>query len=321
MPARKPSTPGWLARMPSLPVELPKYVYPVTRAGGICFYFQVPARLRPEGWPGAIRLPIDQDKRTGKADAGELAAVTTDGKALYDRLVAEKAGKPDAGRANTLPWLIQSFDQHLKTTPREKPISKATFRQYKCNAKKVLAWSKASGHPHVALLSRPALIKFLSTHNDRPTARKHLAGYVRSLLFHAMDLGVRADNPAIKLKTETPTAQVHIWDDAELDKMVATADQLGYRAIATAMLIAHDEGPRPCDVLAFERKPVILAGRADKQTGTRPLHAGGWLLSILPEENHRLGGQPCRPARARSPGAAAGIAAHAGDEREHKARL
>lgn len=239
--------------MPSLEIALPPYVVPKKRGGGVAFYFQVPKRLRPPGWAGAYRLPLDANKRTGKGDMAELTAVVEDGEALYERLTGEKEGGPDLVRLNTLPWLIQAFDNHLKHTPRARPVGKKTLRQYDYCARQVLEWSAAASHPHVKTLSRPGVIEFLSTMNDTPTKRKHVAGYLRNLLFFAMDKGVRTDNPCIRLKTETPKARVHIWSDSELTAMVATADALGLISVGTAMLIAHDEGPRPCDVLSFER--------------------------------------------------------------------
>lgn len=247
------TTPGNAAPMPSLNVELPPYVVTKSRGGGVSFYFQVPKRLRPDGWAGAYRLPLDASKRTGRADADELAAVARDGDALYQRLTGERTGQPELARLNTLPWLVQAFENHLKTTPREKPIAKATLRQYAHLADVVMDWSKESGHPHIKTISRPAVIEFLATMNDTPTKRKHVAGYLRNLMFFAMDKGLRTDNPCIRLRSVVPDAQVHIWSDEELDTMIAAADERGLGAIGTAMLIAHDEGPRPCDVLAFER--------------------------------------------------------------------
>lgn len=257
---------GFWGPMPSLTVELPPYVVAKNRGAGAVFYFQVPARLRPVGWPGAQRLPLDAQKRTGRADAAELAAVVADGERLYQCLWGERGERPAAVRLNTLPWLIQAFEQHLAHTPRERPIAKATLRQYRHFGSVVSEWSAASGHPPVKTISRPAAIEFLDTMNATPTKRKHVAGYLRNLMFFAMDKGLRTDNPFVRIKTETPKAQVHIWTDAELDLMVETADGLGLEALATAMLIAHDEGPRPCDVLAFERKAEVISGRADQRT-------------------------------------------------------
>lgn len=250
-PQTPKTTPGSAAPMPSLPVQLPPYVVHKERGGRSVFYFQVPRRLRPEGWAGAYRLPLEQIKRTGTADPVELAAVIADGEMLYKRLTGEKAGHPEQTRLNTLPWLIQAFDNHLRHAPRETPIAKKTLRQYDYAARAVRDWSEASGHPHVKLITRPAIIAFLDTMNATPTKRKHVAGYIRGLMFFAMDKGIRTDNPAIKLKISTPEAKVHIWSDDELLAMVAKADEMNLPNVATAMLIAHDEGPRPCDVLEF----------------------------------------------------------------------
>lgn len=253
MPSPKKMTPGFAPPMPSLSIELPPYVVLKKRGGGVAFYFQVPKRLRPIGWAGAYRLPLDPAKRTGLADAAELGAVVQDGETLYDRLAGERRGVPDLVRLNSLPWLIQAYDNHLRTAPRERQIAKKTLRQYDYAARQVKAWSKEGGDRHVNTISRPGIIAFLETMNATPTKRKHVAGYLRGLLFFAMDRGLRADNPAIRLKTEVPKARVHIWSDSELTAMMSTADALGLTSIGTAMLIAHDEGPRPCDVLAFER--------------------------------------------------------------------
>ena len=244
---------GLRAPMPSLEVELPPYVVLKRRGGGVAFYFQVPPRLRPEGWPPALRLPQDITKRTGMADANELAAVVEDGDALYQRLEAERSGAPSLQRLYTLPWLIQQFDQYLRTAPRERPIAKKTLKQYAHFGKVISEWSRLSGHPHVKSLTRPGVIALLDTMNETPTKRKHVAGYLRSLMFFAMDKGLRTDNPCIRLRTETPKAHVHIWSDDELEKMVKAADENGLHNVGTAMLIAHDEGPRPCDVLTFQR--------------------------------------------------------------------
>lgn len=253
MPRLKLKTHGSKEPMPSLDVPLPRYVVVKDRAGKIQFYFQIPKRLRPDGWPGAQRLPTDPLKRTGKADADELAAVTADGIRLYEQLEAERGGKKQFIRQYSLPWLIQDYDTYLKTTPRERPISKNTWRNYAYCAKQVKAWAKASGDPHVATITRPGCIAFIGTMNATPTKRRLVAGYLRLLMGHAMDLGVRQDNPATRLKLGTPKAKVHIWRDDELLMMVAAGDKEGLEDVSNAMLIAHDEGPRPCDVLAFQR--------------------------------------------------------------------
>jgi integrase len=237
--------------VPSLNVELPRYVIVKRRAIKQAFYFQVPKRLRPDGWAGAYRLPFESLRRSGLADPAEIAAVTADANALYDRLRAERKGEIGY-RLNTLPWLIQSFDQKLKK--RKKPVPKNTMRNYAYAARQVLAWSLESGHPHVRLIDRPAILAFLETMDETPRKKLLVAAYLRMVMTHAMDKGIRTDNPCAKLGLEEPEAQVHIWTEAEMKTMVEAADKNPALAdIGTAILIGYDEGPRPVDILKLQR--------------------------------------------------------------------
>lgn len=137
---------------------------------------------------------------------------------------------------------------------KKKGRSKATFRQYTYAARQVKAWSAESGHPHVRLITRPSVLQFLETIDETPTKRNHVASYLRSLMFHAMDKGIRTDNPCAKMGLETPEAQVHIWEDYELNAMLEAADADSHLVdVGTAMLIAYDEGPHPVDILKIQR--------------------------------------------------------------------
>jgi len=283
---------GNVVRVSSLSVELPAYVIRKRRGSKIAFYFQVPKRLRPQGWAGAYRLPLASEKRSGRADAAELAAVTADGEMLYGRLQAEREGKPETFRLYTLPWLIQSFDQKMKKKGR----AQRTFRQYDYAAKQVKAWSAESGHPHVRLITRPAVLQFLETMDETPTKRNHVASYLRTLMFHAMDKGMRDNNPCVKLGLEQPEAQIHIWTDDELELMLKAADELDLTNVGTAILIAFDEGPRPVDILKFQRFKHYLPREGALryfQTKTQNSPTRGWVTSPVSQRvRERLNAQP-----------------------------
>jgi integrase len=103
------------------------------------------------------------------------------------------------------------------------------------------------------MVTRQACIALLDGMNAKPAKRRLVRSYLRQLMVHAMDLGARSDNPMADIRSEMPDAEVHIWEDAELAAMVSAAERIGLEEIATAMLIAHDEGPRPVDILAFQR--------------------------------------------------------------------
>src|SRR5690348_12199277 len=78
-------------RLPN--ADLPSYVVIKRRRNTVAFYHQVPKRLRPAGWPGSHRLPLDPAKRSGRGNKAELAAVATDAKKLYARMLDERPEK------------------------------------------------------------------------------------------------------------------------------------------------------------------------------------------------------------------------------------
>ncbi len=242
--------------MSSQVVKLPPYVVARLRNGQHVYYFQLPKRLRPAGWPAALRLPIELGRRTGHGDAAELAAVTADGGELYRKLRQQRSGKDEGHRPNSLPWLIQLFDKAQATRPRKgrkRAPAKGSIRNHKYAARVVLAWSAEAGHPDVKMITRQACLSLLDGMNDKPSKRRLLRSYLRMLMKHAMDVGCRTDNPVSEITSEVPDAEVHIWTDEELAKMVDAAEKIDLGEIATAMLIAHDEGPRPVDILNFQR--------------------------------------------------------------------
>lgn len=286
MPPKK-KTLGNAAPVPSLKINLPTYTIAVARRSGTAFYFQIPARLRPKGWAATYRLPLSSDQRTGVADAAEVAAVTDDAKTLYQRLKSERAKAPDYVRAHTLPWLIQSFEHVMKAKGR----ARGTMRAYAYAARQVSAWAKKSGDPHVRLITRPSVLSFLATMDATPLKRHHVASFLRSLMTHAMDKGLRTDNPCLRLGLETPAAKVHIWTETETKTMVAKADELGLEGIGTAIMISHDEGPRPGDILKFQRHREYAP-----REGALRYHQGktdGWVTSPVSQRlRERLAKQP-----------------------------
>jgi integrase len=296
MSLRNQKTPGSEVPVPSLTVELPKYVVRKDRADGSAFYFQVPRRLRPEGWPGAYRIPLAKEKRTGRADAAELATVTADAEDLYNRMKGEKEGSPDTTRLNTLPWLIASYEAKLKR--RKKPPSPRTWRQYAYAAKQIKEWSAISGHPDVRQITRTAILEFVATMDATPTNRNHVAGYLHRLMKHACHLEIRETNPCVELELETPEAQVHIWEETEFETIMGAADADPYLVeVGTAVLIAYLEGPRPGDIQKFQRgkqySPKDGALRYFQSKTKDNPHTNGWVTTpVNPRVRKRLAAQP-----------------------------
>jgi integrase len=215
-------------------IKLPPYVTTRRKKGGVRYYFQVPKHTRPASWSSKpIRLsdtPIEMMKQAGE---------------LYDRLKAERGGKPKLAYVEgSIPWLLQEYHK----SPRYRNLAKTTQGLYDWCETFVMDWSKKAEHPHVKYLTRPALLKFLRQFDDTPTKKKKIATFVSVLLSEAIDRDIITINPAKDLNLKEPDSEVHIWTVEEVAKMVYKADEMGFREVATAILINYELGQRPTDI-------------------------------------------------------------------------
>ncbi len=220
-------------------VKLPPYMVRVQRKSGVAFYFQVPARLRPKGWPGAQRLSDD------------LAAAIGQAQTLKERLDAERAGMLRRPQEGSLPWLLGQY--HL--SEKYRCLAPKTQRGYDQCAQRLLAWSERNGNKHVNSITRPSVLKFLMKFDGTPAFRNAIAVFLRLLLRHALDIGLITTNPAEKLGLRRPKrlTPFHPFTDSEIDAFVAAADATGHPGIGDALLIATEIGQREGDVLKMRR--------------------------------------------------------------------
>lgn len=224
--------------MRSAKIELPPYLVVKRRKNSPnAHYFQVPPRLRPDGWPPTLRL------------SSNLAEAIDEAKDAYQRMEAERDGAPLGNRYGTLPWLITGYEQ----TDPYKVTSEKTKSSYAYCARIVTQWSEKGGHPQVADINRPAIKKFLAALNDTPSTRNHVASYLRTLLEHARDEGLIETNPATKLRLAQPEATIRIWDiEGEFERVVEWLDAHQRSQLATALWIARAIGQREGDILSLQ---------------------------------------------------------------------
>ncbi len=231
--------------MATIPLQLPRFVIAKQRGGTLAFYFQVPKRLQPEGWPsGALRL---RDER-GEPITDPVAAVTRGRElnAQLDRARAQASASPVEG---TLPWLISEYEH----SDKYKKKAKATRYQYDLLAKQMIAWSKEKGHPPVKQMTTPSVLRFLSLYDDRPTLRARMAAFGSLLWNFGRRRGAVTDNVWTDLGLEKNDPEVHIWTESEIASVVAKADELKRSSIGTAVLLASESGQRQGDVLDMRR--------------------------------------------------------------------
>lgn len=227
-------------------IKLPKYVSTRARKdGSFRFYFQVPEHMRPKSWPKEpIRLNDDVGEMFRQAGV------------LYQKMKGEAAGLTMHVKGS-LPWVIEKYHQ----SPAYKNTARSTKDLWEYSAKEVLDWSKDSGNPHVRHLTRPAIFLFLEQFDDKPAKKKNVHIFLRRLLAYACDIGEIEINPALRMKIKTPEAYVHIWTDAELNAIVAKADELGFQNVGNAVLIGYSIGQRQGDILSFQAGRDYIDGR------------------------------------------------------------
>jgi len=123
-----------------------------------------------------------------------------------------------------------------------------------------------------------ALYNQLRVEGSVHKARKIMKWFVR-LMEYAVEIGVRDDNPAIRLKMEKPPGRNQVWTPAEVEAVVKAA-LAGGRArggnaiparpsIALATLIAYDTSLPEQDVLALKWEQFDGQGLTVKQKKPR----------------------------------------------------
>ena len=263
MPPPKSSTPLASAPEPSsLPamrrthveLEIPPYLVARQGPGGRwLFHFQVPRRLRPEGWPGARRLPLDAAKRTGKGDFGEWSAAIADAAQLGRRMAAEKApAAEEPAHPGSILWLIARI-KDAATNPAWAEHSPATRTDYESDFRTLTAWSVELGHPHVAAIARSTLTAFINRFRSQPFKQAHVKTALRYVFQQAMAEDLVQANPIdrqMKL-ARRPRTQAQPWPDDVIEAVCARAAGLGRPSIAKALWTKWGRGLRTTDLLAL----------------------------------------------------------------------
>lgn len=248
--------------MPSVKLSLGQYVVTKARAGGtVRVYFQVPERLRPEGWAPAIPLPVNGPRTGDLTNALEIAAIQADAKRLHADLTRSRAGLAAAADVRTLDMLIAAWEASSGY-----PKSAKTQIGYKHYAKRVRTWGE-SDRVDPGTVTRARIEDFLAVFNANPSTKKHVFQVLRMIMDQARAKGWRADNPCdgIRIKVETSRAQV--WEQADVDAYVDQARAKGRPSIALIILLEWEIGQRLTDVRAF-----ISGNQYDAKAGVFRFH-------------------------------------------------
>lgn len=244
-PPTGPSTP-----MPSVKLELGKFVTTRPRADGTArVFFQVPARLRPSDWPSLIPLPTTGARTGDLTNGNEVGRIQADSARLYAELTSERKGEVTARERRDMPALNRSWQQ----TQRFKAKKPKTQKGYVWHASLIEAWSRSMTHQPVATITSKFVESFLASFDDRPTTRRHVLVVLKMLLEHAIDLGWISKNPAERIRVAAPESTVAIWEQADVDFWAEASRMRGQPALAAMILTQWQIGQRLTDCRMFRR--------------------------------------------------------------------
>lgn len=242
--------------MPSVTLMLGKYVTLRPRVDGTArVFFQVPARLRPEGWLSLIPLPVEGPRRGDLNDADEVARIQRDAAKLYADLKADRRGAETPSR-HDMPTLVRSWQQ----TQRFKRTKPATQKGYVYHAGLIEAWSASRKHPLVSTMKLDKIEAFLALYDDRPTTRRHVKIVLSMLLNHAVALEWITRNPTDTIKMAAPKSHVAIWEAEDLEFYMFCAAVDGQVGLAAMMLTEWEIGQRITDARLFRGTKEWRAG-------------------------------------------------------------
>lgn len=245
--------------MPSIKLELGKYVTLRPRKDGTArVYFQVPSKLRPNGWLSAIPLPIAGERRGDLSDADEVSRIQADAAHLYSQLVGDRHQRPASiADAKTIPTLNRMWQQ-TQAFKNKKP---RTQRNYATAAVIIEAWSASVGHQPVAKMRADKVEAFLAIYDDRPTTKKQLAVVLKLMLAYAIKLEWTTQNPAAGISVKVPHSCVEIWEEADMQLYAQACLDANRPSLATMIWTQWEIGQRLTDACLLRWGHEYIAER------------------------------------------------------------
>ena len=204
-------------------LKLPRFVHGfVDRHGKPRFYFRRPGfrRMTLRGLPYSPEFMRD-----------------------YEAAMAEQPVPVGVDRAR--PGTMQAVALSYFASPEFRTLRQSTRRAYRWTIERL---SREHGDKRAALLRREHIVRLMAAHADRPATANALRMALRVMMRHAVELGLRDDDPtrdvrAIRVKSDGH----HSWTDDEIEQF-ERHHLIGSRARLALALLLYT-GQRRGDVL------------------------------------------------------------------------
>lgn len=273
--------------------------------GGVRHYWQPSGELRAAGWQPE-RLPDEQGAAIARAevlnadvDAWRLGQPA----ALAPAAVKARARRATPGSVSALVTDYRASRWWLKLAP-------ATRAAYEPCLAAIEAWA---GDQPARSVTPPAVQTFYEAQLRRvegkgrarqvietPARAAASVRVLRLLMQVGVRLGYLSANPAAKPGISyTRAREPVLWSPDQVQHMAACADRLGWRSVATAILLNEWIGQREQDVLALPPWQVASENLVLRQGKTKRLVA--LPVHLVPHLVGRLQAEAARPGAVVSP--------------------
>jgi hypothetical protein len=273
------------------------------RDGTARFYWQPSADLRAGGWKVQ---PLGRDQAAAIAKAETLNAEVD---AWRAGAASGPGTAPPRGRA-AAPGSVEALVAAYKRSRFWTKLAPATQRQYAWCLDAITAWA---GDQPARAITPPAVQAFYEAQLRRvegrgrhrkvietPAKAAAAVRVLRLLLQAGLRLGYVASNAAIRPGiTLARQRDPVIWTPGQVRHMAAAADALGWRSVATAILLNEWIGQREGDVLRL--RPWLVEAEALR---IRQGKTGRWValpVHLVPHLVERLRQERARPGTVLSP--------------------
>lgn len=239
-------------------MNLGKYVVARPRAGGTtAVAFEVPKRLRPEGWPATIPLPYKG--RTGNlGDLGELERIKSDAAALLAEL-NQKRTSANVNVSRSWNTLIRLYED----SSRFQTLSDTTKRNYMVYLRRVTKYLAAHPSLQPDTIRESDIEMMLASWNHSRDMKTDMHCTMKLLMEKAVRENWRPDNPTANIICERPgkkERKVTIWEPDDMEAFRAACIQDHQPGIAALIETNWNIGQRLTDVRNFRHDKEYVDG-------------------------------------------------------------
>lgn len=173
------------------------------------------------------------------SDRAAAVALAERWNAAVDRALKNEPVAPVPG---SVAAVIRDYLDGIDTTT----LSDATKKGYRQTLARI---EDAWGKDPAAAITRQHLRKLVQGMADRRRQAKEYVKLWSIVLGHAVDMGLRTDNPALGMRVKGNPSRQAKWTRADVEAVCAAAVRAGRASIALAVRLAYETTQRQTDVL------------------------------------------------------------------------